>query len=191
MPAFEERYIYCSWDDILASKEVFFADDVVNLHSIVKYNVSDYKDVIKFSGYEEEPFKSAKFCNTNWKFAYYDPNYEWRLAAEQGEIVQILFKDTWQDVLPDYNWSKHENETYRIKPKEKLATNRQLAEWLARGMGEICFYKDAVLCDMKLSYYNYEDDDEPATEVLVRTWEDVDWNEPTLKYLGFKRYDII
>ena len=74
MPAFEEKYIYCSWDDILAGKEVFFADDVVNLHSIIKYNVSDYKDVLKFSGYEEEPFKSAKFCNTNWKFAYYDPN---------------------------------------------------------------------------------------------------------------------
>ena len=191
MPVFEKKYIYCLWDDTLAGKEVFFADDVVNLHSIVKYNVFDYKDVIKFSGYEEEPFKSAKFCNTNWKFAYYDPNYEWRLAAEQGETVQILFKDTWQDVLPDHNWSEHENETYRIKPKEKLATNRQLAEWLARGMGEICFYKDAVLCDMKLSYYNYEEDDEPATEVLVRTWEDVDWSEPTLKYLGFKGYDII
>lgn len=191
MPVFEKKYIHCLWDDMLAGKEVFFADDVVNLHDIVKYNVLDYKDVIKFSGYEKEPFKSAKFCNTNWKFAYYDPLYEWRLAAEQGETVQILFKDTWQDVLPDHNWSEHENDTYRIKPKEKLATNRQLAEWLARGMGEICFYKDALLCDMKLSYYNYEDDDEPATEVLVRTWEDVDWSEPTLKYLGFKGYDII
>lgn len=191
MPVFEKKYIHCLWDDMLAGKEVFFADDVVNLHDIVKYNVLDYKDVIKFSGYEEEPFKSAKFCNTNWKFAYYDPNYEWRLAAEQGETVQILFKDTWQDVLPDHNWSEHENETYRIKPKEKLATNRQLAEWLARGMGEICFYKDALLCDMKLSYYNYENDDELATEVLVRTWQDVDWSEPTLKYLGFKGYDII
>ena len=135
--------------------------------------------------------KVKKACRTNWKFAYYDPNYEWRLAAEQGETVQVLFKDTWQNILPDHNWSKHENETYRIKPKEKLATNRQLAEWLARGMGEIRFYKDAVLCDMKLSYYNYEEDDEPATEVLVRTWEDVDWSEPTLKYLGFKGYDII
>lgn len=186
MPVFEKKYIYCLWDDTLASKEAFFADDVVDLHDIVKYNVLDYKDVIKFSGYEKEPFKSAKFCNTNWKFAYYDPNYEWRLAAEQGETVQILFKDTWQDVLPDHNWGKHENETYRIKPKEKLATNRQLAEWLARGMGEICFYKDEILSNVKLSYYNYENDDEPATEVLVRTWEDVDWSEPTLKYLGFK-----
>ena len=191
MPVFEKKYIYCLWDDMLAGKEVFFADDVVNLHDIVKYNVLDYKDVIKFSGYEKEPFKSAKFCNTNWKFAYYDPLYEWRFAAEQGETVQILCKDTWQDVLPDHNWSNHENETYRIKPKEKLATNRQLAEWLARGMGEICFYKDEILSNIKISYYNYENDDEPATEVLVRTWEDVDWSEPTLKYLGFKGYDII
>ena len=191
MPVFEKKYIYCLWDDMLAGKEVFFDDDVVNLHDIVKYNVLDYKDVIKFSGYEKEPFKSAKFCNTNWKFAYYDPLYEWRFAAEQGETVQILCKDTWQDVLPDHNWSNHENETYRIKPKEKLATNRQLAEWLARGMGEICFYKDEILSNIKLSYYNYENDDEPATEVLVRTWEDVDWSEPTLKYLGFKGYDII
>ena len=191
MPVFEKKYIYCLWDDMLAGKEVFFADDVVNLHDIVKYNVLDYKDVIKFSGYEKEPFKSAKFCNTNWKFAYYDPLYEWRFAAEQGETVQILCKDTWQDILPDHNWSNHENETYRIKPKEKLATNRQLAEWLARGMGEIRFYKDEILSNIKLSYYNYENDDEPATEVLVRTWEDVDWSEPTLKYLGFKGYDII
>lgn len=58
-------------------------------------------------------------------------------------------------------------------------------------MGEICFYKDETLSNIKLSYYNYENDDEPATEVLVRTWEDINWSEPTLKYLGFKRYDII
>ena len=187
MPVFEKKYIYCLWDDMLAGKEVFFADDAVNLHDIVKYNVLDYNDVIKFSGYEKEPFKSAKFCNTNWKFAYYDPLYEWRFAAEQGETVQILCKDTWQDILPDHNWSDHENETYRIKPKEKLATNRQLAEWLARGMGEICFYKDEILSNIKLSYYNYENDDEPATEVLVRTWEDVDWYLPTASYLGLDR----
>ena len=191
MSLFDKKYIHCLWDDMLAGKEVFFADDVVNLHDIVKYNVLDYKDVIKFSGYGKEPFKSAKFCNTNWKFAYYDPLYEWRFAAEQGETVQILCKDTWQDVLPDHSWSNHENESYRIKPEEKLATNRQLAEWLARGMGEICFYKDETLSNIKLSYYNYENDDEPATEVLVRTWEDIDWSEPTLKYLGFKGYDII
>ena len=191
MPVFEKKYIYCLWDDTLASKEAFFAEDVMNLRLNVEHNDNDYRDVLRFSGDEMQPFKSKKACMTNWKFAYYDPLYEWRLAAEQGETVQILFKDTWQDVLPDHDWIKHENETYRIKPKEKLATNRQLAEWLARGMGEICFYKDAVLCDMKLSYYNYEEDDEPATEVLVRTWEDVDWSEPTLKYLGFKGYDII
>lgn len=191
MPVFEKKYIYCLWDDSLEDKEAFFSDDLVNLQDIVNCTVLEYRDVLRFSGCENEPFRSGKFCNTNWKFAYYDPLYEWRFAAEQGETVQILCKDTWQDILPDHNWSNHENETYRIKPKEKLATNRQLAEWLARGMGEICFYKDEILSNIKLSYYNYENDDEPATEVLVRTWEDVDWSEPTLKYLGFKGYDII
>ena len=61
----------------------------------------------------------------------------------------------------------------------------------ARSLAEHSVQKDEILSNIKLSYYNYENDDEPATEVLVRTWEDVDWSEPTLKYLGFKGYDII
>lgn len=189
MPELDKIYIHCLWEDMLADKEVFFADDIERLRDVVKNNRDDYKDKLKFSGSEKNPFYSVKACRTNWKFAYLDPNYDMKLAYEQGKTVQVLYNDTWQDVLPSHDWSKHE--TYRIKPEEKLATNRQLAEWLARGMGEICFYKDEVLSNTKLSYYNYENDDEPATEVLVRTWEDVDWEKPTLKYLGFRGYDIL
>lgn len=43
MPVFEKKYIYCLWDDTLASKEAFFAEDVMNLRLNVEHNDNDYK----------------------------------------------------------------------------------------------------------------------------------------------------
>lgn len=69
---------------------------------------------------------------------------------------------------------------------DRNVTQRELSRWLARGNGEICFYRDDVLSDIKLSYYNYESDDEPVTEVMVRRWEETEWHHPTYKYFGLE-----
>ena len=60
----------------------------------------------------------------------------------------------------------------------RLATNRELAMWLSKGNGEIC------MSDIKLTYHQYDKDDEPVTDILVRKWCDDGWYKPTRQYLG-------
>ena len=50
--------------------------------------------------------------------------------------------------------------------------------WLSKGNGEIC------MSDIKLTYHQYEKDDELVTDILVRKWCDDDWYKPTRQYLG-------
>ena len=52
MSVFDKKYIHCLWDDMLASKEVFFAEDVMSLRLNVEHNNNSYKDVLQFSGNE-------------------------------------------------------------------------------------------------------------------------------------------
>ena len=156
MSVFDKKYIHCLWDDMLAGKEVFFADDVVNLHDIVKYNVLDYKDVIKFSGYGKEPFKSAKFCNTNWKFAYYDPLYEVKLAYQEGCPVLSRRRDV-RDApwLPDINptWQSRDYD-YKLGPAGDTLHTRDNQDislfdekyiyrtWEPELEGKLCWFAD-------------------------------------------------
>ena len=60
----------------------------------------------------------------------------------------------------------------------RLATNRELAMWLSKGNGEI------RMSDIKLTYHQYEKDDELVTDILVRKWCDDGWHKPTCQYLG-------
>ena len=50
--------------------------------------------------------------------------------------------------------------------------------WLSKGNGEIC------MSDIKLTYHQYENDDELVTDILVRKWCDDGWYKPTRQYLG-------
>ena len=61
----------------------------------------------------------------------------------------------------------------------RLVTNRELAMWLSKGNGEIC-----MNTDIKLTYHQYERDDELVTDILVRKWCDDGWHKPTRQYLG-------
>lgn len=189
---FEERFVHRVWSDELLGKKAFFADYEDDLKAFVEDdNKNFYGTVARKFGEGRFPFHMEN--GEYYAYCYCDPYLEYKVAFQQGKEIEAL--------MPSGVWQTVENpkfvyppENYRIKlekESEKLATNRQLAEWLARGNGEIRFYKENESSNTKLSYYNYENDDELATEVLVRTWEDVDWEKPTLKYLGFRGYDIL
>lgn len=72
---------------------------------------------------------------------------------------------------PDYKFLADDS-------SKRLATNRELAMWLSKGNGEIC------MSDIKLTYHQYEKDDELVTDILVRKWCDDGWHKPTRQYLG-------
>lgn len=67
---------------------------------------------------------------------------------------------------------------YEEPPKQRM-TNRQLAEWLAKGFGENKF----VDGDFAYLYFAYEIDaasNEVSADNLIRPWGSDEWVEPTV-----------
>lgn len=72
-------------------------------------------------------------------------------------------------------------------PKPRRATNRELARWLAQGNGE---YKEIITdheCCMTYFYYSDRGRDvELQKGIRVRKWEDTEWHEPDVFYMGLE-----
>lgn len=70
------------------------------------------------------------------------------------------------------------------EPKMRRATNRELAKWLVTGIGE---YRNQI--GLVSNYYTYDEsetDMEVCSYFTVRKWDDTDWHEPTVDYMGIE-----
>ena len=72
-------------------------------------------------------------------------------------------------------------------PKPRRATSRELSKWLAKGHGE---YTNTVCCTTSYTTYEYfldSAESEVSENILVRKWDDADWHEPTVDYMGIEQ----
>lgn len=69
-------------------------------------------------------------------------------------------------------------------PKPRRATNRELAKWLSAGCGE--YTSQISLIFNAFTYDESETNTEVRNYVKVRKWEDTEWHEPTIDYMGIK-----
>lgn len=102
--------------------------------------------------------------------------------------------EEWTDVMiPVWNWLDCD---YRIKPKNFLMTNKELAEWCAKDFGQVILSERVkkiprttssgatvfeYISPLISTIYDYEVnlDNAPVPEgVRVRPWGDVNWVEP-------------
>lgn len=67
----------------------------------------------------------------------------------------------------------------------ELATNRELAKWLAQGNGQ-CQMSGSCSIWTEHHYDIKQDDDACSKFVKVRKWCDKEWHEPTREYLGLE-----
>lgn len=114
MELFDKKFVYLEWDDALEGKEVFVAYTLSGLKRaialgdrfVIKKNDGDYSFIS--SG------------GVQYAIAYYDPNYEYKLAYNQGKKVEVYgfigISRAWVEVTDDLKWE--ENYQYRIKPKK-------------------------------------------------------------------------
>lgn len=117
---FEDKFVHFRWDDSLKGKKVFYADSISCLEEDVAKG-EDYKLLIGASENKMYPFLisgSEELSDTNWKFVYYDPNYEVKLAYEEGKQIQYKAKDTgnwcdWENYLGKCSFCN--DVEYRIK----------------------------------------------------------------------------
>lgn len=73
-------------------------------------------------------------------------------------------------------------------PAPRRATNRELSKWLAQGNGEL---KCASLFAVKITIdYGTKCDNDPCHESYkVRKWDDTEWHEPDVDYMGIEVND--
>lgn len=194
MKLFDPKFVHFMWDDSLNGKEGFFADDIETL--IYKVNNNDIGN--KGSVFHNND-ASYQFNNTYkhkticFRFFYYDPNYEYKIAYAKGEQIQFLsshlkndgtWVDAWYDCVPssdgELKWNP--DTKYRIKSAEDiLMSYRQLAEWLAKGNGQ-CRKNIIKKYDVAYTYLicDITRDSQECDSYKIRRWGSDEWVKPTL-----------
>ena len=70
-------------------------------------------------------------------------------------------------------------------PETPRVTNRELSKWLAKGHGE---YRNQIGAVSNLYIYvDQETDVVVPSYIRVRKWDDADWHEPTVDYMGIEQ----
>jgi hypothetical protein len=116
MELFDKKFVHFMWDDELEGKECFVADDISTLKSDVSHKACSKRFGNVKKGLLEYPFQIKSW---NWRFAYYDPNYEVKRAFNEGKKVQVKRIDCFADWIDcdEPIWSKEC--CYRVKSEEK------------------------------------------------------------------------
>lgn len=118
---FNDKYIHFKWDPSLEGKKGFFSDSACNFKDYI-YNPTTKKNfyaeeiITKSLDNEEYPFEDPD--GSQWKFVYYDPNYEAKIAWKNGNTIQYKDSDDiWHDLLSSEPiWDSFE---YRVKTEQK------------------------------------------------------------------------
>ena len=183
MYKFNEKYIHVMWNNELTGKTVFYAESIANLVDYTKFGGLVYrKGVATYSGDIDFPFEVD---GRNYRFVYYDPCYELKVAQEQGKTIQYSNGyGVWFDME---GCEFYDNIEYRIKPdvqgemtkEEKPVTRYELARWLSQGRGQL---KLGIYT--YTSYYYCDDSSKVSDDTRVRKWGDSEWYKPTREYMG-------
>jgi len=83
-----------------------------------------------------------------------------------------------EEECPFYGGNDYGFQFFRPILEEELMTNRQFAEWLAKGKGECTLEKSL----RTYSHYDYPRTNEHGSvpdSILIRHWGDTEWSKPT------------
>lgn len=179
MELFDKKFVHFMWEDELRGKDCIIDDNIDGLKS----HVNDYSDdhTTRVIDSENTVFPFHEPDGNDWRFCYYDPNYECKRAFAEGKTIQFKnYYDIWEDLIPEYNdWN--EDTEYRIKPDEpRRMTNRELARWLAKGNGQVRLRSG----DIRTSLIYTKDDSYVSDGMMIRGWDEEEWHEPVIKERG-------
>ena len=142
---------------------------------------------MKYKGIELKEFASDKpvILNPPKEMLVWD--YESSAEPSRAKVYAYLpNRDYPFQTASRYNF-KHGAE----EPKPRRATNRELARWLAQGNGEkkrLDEYEKEGVVFVSIEFtYEFGDAYLPVDECyFVRKWEDKEWHEPTVDYMGLE-----
>ena len=79
---------------------------------------------------------------------------------------------------PTWCWHYYD---YRVEPESKRMTNRQLAEWCAKGNGQWKYNFSGSVATGYILDSEEHDDVEVHEKIVIRSWDSDIWVEPTEK----------
>lgn len=197
MELFDKKFVHFMWDDSLEGKKGFFADTVEELKSLVDcenlYDIGEqHYSNVSYSNNEHYPFETSITEYDRYIFFYHDPNYEYKRAWAEGKKLQWKYRheEQWKD------WDKDSCPTFsddttgyelRVKSEEpeiRRMTYRELAEWLARGNGQLSYNDRSIVTKICVetsnSYFEDNDNIEVPDSYKIRRWNSDEWIEPTV-----------
>ena len=142
---------------------------------------------IKYKGMVIQSITECKVFEEPRKMLVWNPGYNGPIEKMVCAIIPYRHEGSVIATCAAYGYCAEIPE----KHAPRRATNRELAKWLAHGNGEYILERTACMAE---HYWNYEDgcEDEPANghdsdnELKVRKWDDTEWHEPTVDYLGIE-----
>jgi hypothetical protein len=183
MIKFEKKYLYTFADvedaEKLIGKKGIFFDDILDVSDLKTLMLDE---LISLSGDDYSVGLCFESIVGNFRYFYYDPNLECK-RAYYFENKKIQFKmpnsNKWTNFMDGEEPSWLDANEYRIKPEaETPLTNWQVAEWVAKGEGQV-LHLGNVMTDF---YYADTRDNEPCA-YKIRKWSDSEWHKPTKEYI--------
>lgn len=136
---------------------------------------------MKYNGIELKEITEPQICNPPKKMLVWSYVYNEPLIAEVSAVVCR------EDGLVAMCYN---GECFPCcadipeKQNPRRATNRELARWISYGNGEVKGTIDVVISFS--TYPNGLENNEVPNGIKVRKWDEADWHEPTIDYLGLE-----
>lgn len=190
---FDPQYVYCVVDSklekkIKSCKYIALSNTINSLIDCVEeanlttsdklcFNIDDLDSPFSIYGI----YDYAYYTFINYKFCYADPFIEYKIAFKRGKLIEYktICSDTWIK-LDDFAFSPFYE--YRIVD---LMTNKQLSEWLSKGLG---VYQNIThnVVSTKYSFKEKDSDNLVSEKIRIKYYDKTNWIKPTIDLLDGK-----
>lgn len=168
---YNKKYVYFEWEDELEGKEGFLADGIPDLKGNVEKGLeSAFSKVRRNTNGNEDNYPFMTEEGAEFRFFYYDPNYEVKKAYAEGKPFQYKARDTGKWCYWNYSFSPEcsfsDDVEYRIPPKaeepqyrpfedfnELMSTTGTKLIWV---VDKCCFNEFLITGNQKHAVYIYD-----------------------------------
>lgn len=89
MKFYDKRFVHFEWTDELVGKKCFLGNNITELLGKVETSNPIHLFEVEKTPDPDRPFQRARVqFREYYRFAYYDPNYEIKVAYLQGKVIQ-------------------------------------------------------------------------------------------------------
>ena len=150
---------------------------------------------MKYRGIELKEITEPQICKPPKKMLVWNNTMDYTIASM---VVAIAERMDGLCAMCYDGESYHHCAEIPKEPKPKMAMNLELSKWLAQGNGEVLTLMQMVngssreMVETAWHYFSGEDYDEVEYGFEgqrckgVRKWDETEWNEPTVEYLGLR-----